>query len=130
MQLSIDPTSAVPIYHQLTVALRAAIASGALPAESVLPAVRELAAQIGINYHTVAKAYQALEAEGLLTRRRGGPFCVTPGVQAQAGLSELEARLITLAREALAQGHAPQTLLPLWPAALEQASQAAVEPIP
>ncbi len=122
MRLSIDPTSAVPLYHQLTEGLRAAIASGALPAEAALPAVRELAAQIGINYHTVAKAYQALESEGLVQRRRGGPFCVAPGVQQAVGMARLDAQLTALAREALAQGHAPEDLLPRWPAALSRAA--------
>lgn len=37
----------------------------------ILPTVRELAAQIGVNYNTVHKVYQDLEADGLICSSRG-----------------------------------------------------------
>lgn len=37
----------------------------------ILPTVRELAAQLGVNYNTIHKVYQNLEADGLICSSRG-----------------------------------------------------------
>ncbi|MEG0375164.1 MAG: GntR family transcriptional regulator [Raoultibacter sp.] len=37
----------------------------------VLPTVRELAARLGVNYNTIHKVYQDLEADGLICSSRG-----------------------------------------------------------
>lgn len=49
------------------------IATDGLHEGEVLPSVRQLADRIGINMHTVNKAYTVLKQEGILTidRRRG-----------------------------------------------------------
>jgi GntR family transcriptional regulator len=60
-----------PIYRQLMEQLRRQIAGGQLQAADALPSVREVAANLGVNPMTVSKAYNMLEAEGLLERRRG-----------------------------------------------------------
>ena len=62
-----------PIYEQLEEKLRRMILSGAIAEGEKLPSVRELASTIGINMHTVNKAYSILREEGYLTvdRRRG-----------------------------------------------------------
>ena len=59
--------------------LRLAIAAGRLSVGERLPAARELAADIGVNFHTVRKAYQQLESEGLLRVERGRGTTVAPG---------------------------------------------------
>ena len=45
--------------------IRDGIGKGRLPAGSVLPPVRELAEQLGVNRNTVAAAYKRLDAAGL-----------------------------------------------------------------
>ena len=64
-----------PIYLQLEEILLQAIASGQYPAGSRLPAVRELAAEAGVNPNTMQRALTDLEREGLLySQRTGGRF--------------------------------------------------------
>lgn len=64
-----------PIYLQLEEILLQAIASGQYPAGSRLPAVRELAADAGVNPNTMQRALTDLEREGLLySQRTAGRF--------------------------------------------------------
>ena len=69
--LQIDPSSAVPIWHQIEEGLRRLVASGALAAGAAVPSVRDLARELTINPATVAKAYQRLCDSGVLVVRRG-----------------------------------------------------------
>jgi DNA-binding transcriptional regulator YhcF (GntR family) len=64
--LQVDPHSAVPVFEQLRVQLTDAIRTGELPAGTSLPTVRQLAADLDIAKNTVARAYQALETDGLV----------------------------------------------------------------
>jgi len=63
--------SPVPLVEQIVAGLRSAIASGELRPGDALPTVRQLAADLGINLNTVARAYRTLEGHGLVTTRRG-----------------------------------------------------------
>lgn len=63
--------SAAPT-DQIRDQLRGLIAAGHLAAHDRLPSVRQLAKDLGVAPGTVAKAYRALEAEGLLIARTGG----------------------------------------------------------
>lgn len=57
--------------EQIREALRGLILSGALSAGQPLPTVREFAKQLRVNFNTVARAYRALDVEGLITTRQG-----------------------------------------------------------
>lgn len=71
--LTIDSASQVPPFEQLRRQLIAQISTRQLPADTKLPAVRRLAADLAIAPGTVARAYKELEAEGyLITRGRNG----------------------------------------------------------
>jgi 2-aminoadipate transaminase len=63
---SLDPSSYVPLYRQLSLYLRQLVESGELRRGDRLPPTRELAAQIGLNRTTVSAAYDILESEGLI----------------------------------------------------------------
>ena len=64
-----------PIYTQLIEQLTLAILSGEYPTGGKLPAVRELAAEAGVNPNTMQRALAQLEAEGLVyTERTTGRF--------------------------------------------------------
>jgi GntR family transcriptional regulator len=71
MFIHINPNSGMPIYRQLFLQLRERIAGGQFAADEQLPSVRDLSARLKINFLTVAKVYQLLEAEGLVETRRG-----------------------------------------------------------
>ena len=68
---SVVAGSAEPIYRQLVAQVRRCVAGGQLKAGDELPSVRELAQSLAVNPMTISKAYGLLEAEGLVTRRRG-----------------------------------------------------------
>ena len=68
---NINPGSPEPIYRQLMEQLRRRVASGQLAAGDEIPSVRELALALAVNPMTISKAFGLLEAEGLVTRRRG-----------------------------------------------------------
>lgn len=71
LQFEVHPSSGVPIYRQIMDQVRAMIAGGKLAAGDVLPSVRQMSAELGINMMTVSKAYSRLEADGVLSRARG-----------------------------------------------------------
>lgn len=71
IQIDFDSDEAICI--QLRNQIILGIATSRLQEGDSLPSVRQLAEEIGINMHTVNKAYSLLRQEGLLTldRRRG-----------------------------------------------------------
>jgi len=71
MWLHVDPSSGVPIYLQIVEQMRQAAATGLLASGEQLPSVRELALSLTINPNTVARAYQELERDGVITVVRG-----------------------------------------------------------
>ena len=73
MILKIDFNSDEAIYIQLRNQIIMGIATSRLQEGDTLPSVRQLADTVGINMHTVNKAYSVLRQEGFvkLDRRRG-----------------------------------------------------------
>ena len=64
-----------PIYQQLVEILTEQIVSGQLAAGDKVPAVRELAAQAGVNPNTMQRALADMEREGLMyTNRTSGRY--------------------------------------------------------
>jgi len=76
--LKIDFNSDEAIYIQLRNQIIMCIATSHIREGDTLPSVRQLAEDIGINMHTVNKAYAVLKGEGILSldRRRGAVVCI------------------------------------------------------
>src|SRR5262249_59099154 len=55
-----------PVYLQIAAAVRAAIARNGLGSGARLPAIRDLARELGVHRDTVATAYEALAADGVI----------------------------------------------------------------
>ncbi|AKA47973.1 hypothetical protein IX51_01450 [uncultured archaeon] len=70
MLITIQPDSPEPLYLQIYSSVIEAIAEGTISPGSALPSTRELARDLGINYHTVNKAYNLLEIEGFVRVRK------------------------------------------------------------
>ncbi|MCI8467963.1 MAG: GntR family transcriptional regulator [Eggerthellaceae bacterium] len=69
--LDIQESSGVPVWLQIRNHLVFLIKSGRLRPGDVLPTVRHLAGELGVNYNTVHKVYQDLETDGLICSQRG-----------------------------------------------------------
>ena len=78
MFIEIDFNSDEAIYIQFCSQIIMGIATDQLKVGDPLPSVRQLADTIGINMHTVNKAYSVLRQEGFLTidRRRGAMISI------------------------------------------------------
>lgn len=98
--LKIHVDDGAPPYEQVRAQISEQARSGALPVGYRLPTVRGLAESLGLAANTVAKAYRALEADGVIeTRGRNGTFVAAAGSAAQ--------------REVAAAAHRPEGLLRL-----------------
>lgn len=108
MILKLEVDGEVPYYQQLRDRIVEAIAQGTLRSGDSLPATRQLAADLGINMHTVNKAYDLLRREGLirLARRTGAVVIRDAGAGPPDGglVAQWETRARTLLAEAVAKG--------------------------
>lgn len=101
MVIEIDFNSDEAIYVQLMNQIIMGIATSRLQEGDPLPSVRQLADTIGINMHTVNKAYSLLRQEGFVTidRRRGAIIAID--VDKMKALEEMKQNLMV----ALARGY-------------------------
>ena len=78
MILEVDFNSEEALYIQLRNQIIVGIATNRLKDGETLPSVRQLAESIGINMHTVNKAYTVLKQEGFVKvdRRRGAVIAI------------------------------------------------------
>ena len=93
MVIEIDFNSDEAIYVQLMNQIIMGIATSRLQEGDPLPSVRQLADTIGINLHTVNKAYSLLRQEGFVTidRRRGAIIAID--VDKMKALEEMKQNL-------------------------------------
>ena len=68
--------SGVPIYQQIAEQMKTDILSGKMKQGEYLPSIRSLAKELKISVITTMKAYELLEAEGLVTAAQGKGFYV------------------------------------------------------
>lgn len=103
MIIEIDFQSDEAIYMQLRNQIILGIATSVLREGDALPSVRQLAGDIGINMHTVNKAYSVLRQEGFVTidRRRGA--VVSLDVDKQQAVAEMKQSLRVVLAKASCQ---------------------------
>ena len=107
MVITVDKLSDAPLYLQLRDSIIAGIAAGELRPGDALPSVRSLAEDLGINLHTVNKAYATLRDEGyvIMLGRRGAYVADVPADPAAGmGEADLTEALAKLATEFKASG--------------------------
>lgn len=73
MFLTLDLDLETPIYTQIRNQVIRAIATNQLKEGDSLPSVRQMASDLGVNLHTINKAYNILKQDGFLTvnKRKG-----------------------------------------------------------
>jgi GntR family transcriptional regulator len=79
MFFAIDASNGVAIYEQLVRQVKFAIAEEALRPGQLLPSARTLSVELAINPNTVVRAFQQLQAEGVLESIRGRGLAVCDG---------------------------------------------------
>lgn len=103
LNLSIDRSSPVPLYHQVVQGIEAAIASGELEPGHKLENEIDLAAALNLSRPTMRKAMDELVRSGLLVRKRG------VGTQVVSSQVRRTLELTSLFDDLAAQGGKPST---------------------
>lgn len=106
MYLEIETNSGTPLYLQLMTQIKKAIVKKQVKSGDALPSVRALASDLGVNMHTVNKAYNLLVEEGILAKNQMG-YTIRDSQKSDltADMVEpLKQRLETLLIDAFVQG--------------------------
>lgn len=116
MQIQLTLIDGVPIYRQIVNQVKYAVAAGVLKGGQELPPIRTLAQRLSVTPNTIVKAYDQLEAEGIVFKRRGAGTFVS---QLQAPLARkqqqqiLIERIDSLANEAVQLGFSLEQVIEL-----------------
>lgn len=115
MRIVISNTAGIPIYEQIKKQIKAAILSGELQDNELLPSLRQLAKELKISVLTVTRVYTELEQEGYVTNVQGKGCYVLPKgnelireqflrrIEEDFSSAIASARAISLSREELRQ---------------------------
>ena len=116
MNITINTKDGVPIYRQIANQIRYMVASGLLKSGEEISPVRTLALAVNVTPNTVVKAYDELEAAGVIFKRRGAGTYISDEQSPLADRERkriIEARIDTLLAEAHQLDFSPQDLLEL-----------------
>ncbi|MEV6103519.1 GntR family transcriptional regulator [Streptomyces sp. NPDC051940] len=98
LRIHVDGAATEAPFEQVRAQIAEAARSGVLPAGHKLPTVRGLAEELRLAANTVAKAYRALEVDGVIeTRGRNGTFIAAAG---DAAAKEAAAAALSFAQRA------------------------------
>lgn len=109
----LSESSGVPYWRQIRDQLASQIHGGALASGARLPSIRRLSGDLRLSVITVQKAYDELEAEGLIVSKQGRGSFVCEGTGAASRtelLDHIEAELNALLGRAKAAGLAREEL--------------------
>ena len=112
--LDVDPRSGVPLYVQIVQQIKHAIEVSALQPGEQLPTVRQLAGELTIAPNTIVKAYNELQAVGLIESRAGVGTVVAANLNGSVRRQQMEAlfeRLRAVVRDAASVGIEPDELV-------------------
>jgi DNA-binding transcriptional regulator YhcF (GntR family) len=115
MRLDIDTSGGEPPYEQVRRQVALQAADGTLPAGHRLPTVRALATDLGLAANTVAKAYRALEVDGVIeTRGRQGTFVASRRMDDGAAVEAAVAFTAVARRQGLSLPEAQRLVQQEW----------------
>lgn len=111
MNIQIDFRSGQPIYAQIVEQIQRGIASGEIQPGDQLPTVRQLAADLRVNFNTIARAYRLLDEAGLISTQHGRGTYVwkTPSEETVRTLRQqsLQEQIQHFLRELIRRGYSP-----------------------
>jgi len=112
MKIKVDLTDHVPIYIQLMNQIKHMIATGELKPGDQLPTVRQLAADLRVNFNTVARAYRLLDENHIISTQHGrGTYILEPASEErekQMQRNSLLRLMVHLLNEANNLGFSPE----------------------
>jgi GntR family transcriptional regulator len=115
MMIELDFRSHVPIYVQLVDRIKHLVATDVLQTGDQLPTVRQLAADLRVNFNTIARAYRMLDEAGVISTQQGrGTYVLEPMVPERAArLREAAMEEITrnFLKEAEMMGFTPEEVV-------------------
>jgi len=108
--LVIDHHNGVPAYRQIMDQVKLQIAMGVLEAGTEMLSTRALSADLALNPMTISKAYNLLEHDGVLERRRGQTLVVraVKGAEGDAARLDLLRAQLTAAASLARQLEVPR----------------------
>ncbi|MEW6141628.1 MAG: substrate-binding domain-containing protein [Chloroflexota bacterium] len=111
MEIVFNRTSNAPAYQQITDSVRRQVALGQVKPGERLPAIRDLAQQLGLDPGTVARAYQELERDGTITARgRSGSFIAETRERGRSARDRLATAVDRAILEGLGLGFATEDI--------------------
>ncbi len=115
VHLSLDFHSGVPIYLQIVGQIQELVLNGKLIPGDQLPTVRQLAAEIRVNFNTVARAYRMLDEARLISTQQGrGTYILNlPGTEFKQKIktASLEIQLKRALQALVKQGYSQEEIL-------------------
>ena len=117
MELIIRNNSGQPIYDQISGQIKAQILSGALSPGDALPSIRGLAKDLKISVITTKRAYDELEAQGLINTVAGkGCFVAAKNTELlrEENLRQIEERLQEIRDLAAACGLSREDIIEMF----------------
>jgi GntR family transcriptional regulator len=118
VQFRLDFHEREPIYLQIIDQVKSMVASGVLKPGSQLPTVREVAADLRINFNTAARAYRLLHEERVISTQQGRGTYVLEAPPASESKrlkrDRLQAMVEGLLEEAKRFGFAPDEVNKVW----------------
>ncbi len=104
--IKIDYRDPRPIYEQVVDGIEELALRGALPADTQIPSVRQLAMELSINPNTIQRAYGELERRGVIyaAKERGNFISDNMTVLRERRLEEIGAQIGALAAQARTLG--------------------------
>jgi GntR family transcriptional regulator len=107
MFVTVDERDARPLYQQLVDEIKTLIARGELAEGTLLPPVRQVASDLGVNLNTVAFAYRRLQDQGLIRVRHGSGAVVVSQTLNDKPDDRLRAQLRTALTQLVLAGLKP-----------------------
>lgn len=120
MFVTVDERDSRPLYQQLVDEIKTLIARGELGAGTMLPPVRQVASDLGVNLNTVAYAYRRLQQEGLIRVRHGSGAVVVSQTLGEKPDDRLRTQLRTALTQLILAGLKPPEIRTLINEELEE----------
>jgi GntR family transcriptional regulator len=130
MFVTVDVRDARPLYQQLVDEIKTLIARGELEQGTLLPPVRQVAKDLGVNLNTVAFAYRRLQQEGLIRVRHGSGAVVISQTLKENPEERLRTQLRTALTQLILAGLKPPEIRSLINEELDELLKAASRSVP